>query len=84
MKSLLLTIALTLSFVAICACTFLGVRLGPALWRGAIVFVVGYGGGLLAALVVFVSYLSPSSQKTSPPVHTEPVEPEKQQTENKG
>lgn len=63
MKALLFTISLSLSFIVVCACTFLGVRMSAALWRGLIVFVLAYAGGLVAALIIFVSYLSKDQQK---------------------
>ena len=72
MKALLSTISLSLSFVTICGCILLGMRFGPTLFRGFIVFALVYVGGLVAALVVFVTYLSkPRPNKvTSGPMDT--------------
>ena len=59
MKTLLFIVSLSLASIVICACTFLGVRMGPALWRGLVVFILSYIVGLMGAVVFFVSYLSP-------------------------
>ena len=84
MKALLSTISLSLSFITICGCIFLGMRFGPTLCRGFIVFALVYVGGLVAALVVFVTYLSAPrpNMVTSGPIDTgEAVE---HQTKNEG
>ena len=86
MRSLLFVIALICTFITICLCTIMGVRLGPTLGRAVIVFIAVYGIGLIAALFAFVSLLStgsrdvlsqhPTSDTVSDEhiVETEPVE----------
>lgn len=76
MKALLFTISLSLSFIVICACTFLGVRMSAVLWRGLIVFVLAYAGGLVAALIIFVSYLSKDPQTPAALAYAPKSEPE--------
>lgn len=81
MKAFLSTIALSLSFIVIGACTFMEMRIGPTLWRGIVVFVLVYLGGLIAATIIFVSKLSTKGQEESPPIFTNRKEEEEPQVE---
>ena len=88
MKTLFSIIALTLASLTVCACAFLGVRPGPALWRGLVVFVITYIGALAAALVVFMTYLSPEKPRAAaapgPPVQESPPELSTENVEEQG
>lgn len=74
MKTLLFIVSLSLASIVICACTFLGVRMGPALWRGLVVFVLSYIVGLMGAVVFFVSYLSPKKPAVTTFMNPHPKE----------
>ena len=82
MKAFLSTISLSLSFIVIGACMFLGMRIGPTLWRGIVVFVLVYLGGLIAVTIIFVNKLSTSGHGGGPPISTSKREEEKPQVVN--
>lgn len=65
MRKVLFVLALSCCFVVMCACTFLGVRMGSVALRALVVFVASYAGGLVAALVIFVTYFSDGSRGRS-------------------
>lgn len=58
--------------------------MGAALWRGLIVFVLAYAGGLVAALVIFVSYLSKDQQMTTTLAHAPKNESRIDESMNEG
>ncbi len=66
MKALLMAISLSLAIATMCICLFVGVRMEAALWRALIVFVVAYGGGMIVALVLTMSYLSTDTKPITP------------------
>lgn len=68
MKALLMVISLSLAIATMCICLFLGVRMEAAFWRAIIVFAVAYGGGMIVALVLTMTYLSTETD-------TEPATP---------
>lgn len=62
MKSLIVSVSLSLALLSICINTFMGVRFNATMIRAGVVFGVVFVAGMILALVIFIPTVSTRKQ----------------------